>query len=63
MDADKAMDWYQTLRLHEEVLRRRLSLSEMIDLAKTYKMNEAEIQAQRESWVRAMEPTGDPRFD
>ena len=63
MDADKAMDWYQTLRLHEEVLRRRLSLSEMIDLAKTYKMNEAEIQAQRESWVRGMSPTGDPRFD
>lgn len=63
MDADKAMDWHQTLRLHEEVLRRRLSLPEMLDLAKTYKMNEAEIQAQRESWVRAMKSTGDPRFD
>ena len=63
MESGKAMDWYQTLRLHEEVLRRRLSLSEMIALAKTYKMYEAEIQAQRESWVKAMKPTGDPRFD
>lgn len=57
------MVWQEKIRLEEYILGRKLSLSEMIDLAKTYKMNEAEIQAQRESWVRAMKPTGDPRFD
>lgn len=57
------MDWQETIKLEESVLGRKLSLSEMIALAKSYKMNEAEVQAQRESWVRAMKPTGDPRFD
>lgn len=57
------MNWQETIRLVEYALGRKLSLSEMITLAKTYNMNEAEIQAQRESWARAMKPTGDPRFD
>lgn len=57
------MNWEETIRLEEYVIGRKLSLREMLDLAKTYKMNEAEIQAQRESWVRAMKSTGDLRFD
>lgn len=60
---DDKLNWRETIRLEEYVIGRKLSLSEMIYLAKAYKMNEAEIQAQRESWVRAMKSIGDPRFD
>lgn len=44
-------------------LGRKPTLDEYMAEAHTHTMTPAEVQAQRESWVRSMMPTGDPRFD
>ncbi len=57
------MSWSDKLRKAEKRAGRPLTLNEMIDLARDYEMTEDELKRQRESFARAMMPTGDPRFD
>lgn len=35
----------------------------LLERTKNHVMTSVEIEAQRQSWIRAMKPTGDPRFD
>lgn len=44
-------------------LGRRPTLDELMAESREHTMTPAEEQAQRESFVRGMMPTGDPRFD
>ncbi len=60
---DEIKSWILTLKKQESRIGRPLTLNEMIDLAREYDMTQEELKAQQESWVRAMRPTGDPRFD
>lgn len=39
------------------------TIHELLEASFSHVMTEDEIREQRESWVRAMKPTGDPRFD
>ena len=47
----------------ERALGRKPALEELLKACVHHKMTPEERQAQRESWVRAGLPTGDPRFD
>ncbi len=57
------MTWEDRLDLLRKRLGRELKLDEMLAEARLHKMTPGEIELQRESWVRGMMPTGDPRFD
>ena len=57
------MTWEDRCHLAAKRLGRRLTLDELLELSKEHTMTPGEVQAQRESFTRAMMPTGDPRFD
>ena len=57
------MTWEERLQLERKRLGRDLSLDELLALGAKHKMTPGEIEAQRESWVRGMTETGDPRLD
>jgi hypothetical protein len=44
-------------------LGRDPTLQELLEVNAIHTMTPDEVQAQRESWVRAMRSTGDPRLD
>lgn len=55
--------WEERKELETRRLGRSLTLDELLKLGAQHTMTPGEIEAQRESWVRAMKPTGDPRLD
>lgn len=55
--------WKERVENLRRALGRDPTLDELLLLAPLHDMTPEEVQAQRESWVRAMQPTGDPRFD
>lgn len=55
--------WAQRLQNLRTALGREPTLEELLEVAAIHQMTPEEIQAQRESWARAMRPTGDPSFD
>jgi beta-xylosidase len=57
------MAWLDEVRKLADRLGRDPTTDELIEMSRSYKTTPAEIEEQRESWVRAMMPTGDPRFD
>ena len=57
------MTWEDRLNIAQRRLRRALTLEEMLVLAREHKMTPGEIEVQRDSFARAMHPTGDPDFD
>lgn len=57
------MTWEDRVDLLRRRLGRNPMLDELLAEARKHKMTPGEIEAQRESWVRAMQPTGDPRLD
>lgn len=57
------MTWEDRCAMAKRRAGRKLTLAELLALAREHKMTPGEKQMQRESWARAMKPTGDPRFD
>lgn len=55
--------WRERVANLTAALGRRPALQELLDASLIHTMTPAEVKAQRESWARAMRPTGDPRFD
>jgi len=55
--------WAKRVHNLTQALGRRPTLEELLLLAPLHNMTEEELKAQQESFVRAMKPTGDPRFD
>lgn len=60
---EETTTWAQQVENLRKSLGRDPTLNELLLLNSMYNMTPEEIQAQRESWVRGMRPTGDPRFD
>lgn len=57
------MTWAEKIAEATKRLGRQLTLKELLVLSREYTMTPEEIEEQKASWVRAMAPTGDPRFD
>ena len=57
------MTWADRVNELARRLGRKPVLAELIEEAKNYKMTPEEKQAQMESFIRGLMPTGDPRFD
>ena len=57
------MTWEDRVALAVKRLGRSLTSAELLALGREHRMTPGEKQMQRESWVRSMKPTGDPRFD
>ena len=57
------MMWKDRVDLLRKRLGREPTLEELLEAARDYKMSPGEIEEQRQSWLRGMMPTGDPRFD
>ena len=55
--------WEERLQNLRSALGREPTLDELLDVAAIHTMTKEERQAQAESWVRGMMPTGDPSFD
>lgn len=55
--------WRERMANLHKALGRAPTLAEMIDVAQIHQMTPEEIEEQRQSLARGMEPTGDPRFD
>lgn len=55
--------WRERVANLRRALGREPTLDELLAVAASHTMTPAERQAQRESWVRAMRSTGDPRLD
>lgn len=49
---EKPVLWKERVAALREQMGRPLTLDELIDLARPYRMTSAEIEAQRQSWVR-----------
>ena len=52
MSKDTEKTWQQRLEAEHGRLGRGLTLDELIALARQYRMTDAEIEAQRQSWAR-----------
>ena len=61
--SDEPITWAQRVANLRKSLGRDPTLDELLLLVPMHNMTPEEHKAQAESWVRAMKPTGDPRFD
>lgn len=59
----KSIAWMERLIDLKIRLGREPTLEELLEEAKKHEMTPEEIRRQRESFVRGMMSTGDPRFD
>lgn len=51
---ERAITWADRLANLESALGRKPTLQEMLDVAQIHRMTPAEIETQRQSWVRGM---------
>lgn len=55
--------WAQRLQNLRDLLGREPTLNEKLKESAKHEMTPGEYEAQRQSWIRGMMPTGDPDFD
>lgn len=55
--------WKERVKTLQGILGRTPTFDELMEEARKHEMTPEERQAQRESFVRGMMPTGDPNFD
>ena len=55
--------WRERLQNLRAALGREPTVDELLEVAQVHTMTKEERQAQAESWVRGMMPTGDPSLD
>lgn len=60
---DHPITWEERMHNLRKALGRRPTLEEMLDVVHIHIMTPEETESQRQSWIRAMRSTGDPRFD
>ena len=59
----KPITWVERVAALGASLGREPTLVELLDETKNHTMTPEEHEAQRQSWMRAMQPTGDLSFD
>ncbi|WP_156330495.1 hypothetical protein [Bosea vaviloviae] len=61
--SETAITWGERVANLTKALGRKPTFAELLDVSSIHHLTPAERQAQNESLVRAMRPTGDPRLD
>ena len=59
----KSITWVERVAALRASLGREPTLVELLDETKNHTLTPEEHEAQRQSWMRAMQPTGDLSFD